>query len=298
MKAGCQDAFMHRVRRDQSVREYRISLSFRCSIPSQNSMVTVDSKVNSTPPPPKQSTSKALPTSSTPNLGEAQQGFSQFSEHSHVSGSASCTIQSEKICLILGSSITKNVNGDMMSRRSRTVVNLSESGAVIADLSKVANEFYFENPNIVHKVDRIVINIGTNDIKWFNGRMYSVSKKCRNPLYNLIRDLKFLFSNALIVFTTMLPIRALYNYTAGTVNSFNRLLFDVCNELGCIFFDCFHDFLSRDYRDYNPSLFRDKWHLNNIGLRVLCRPIKFCIYGNIFCSRSRTSCCQNFCNFY
>ncbi len=242
MKAGCQDAFMHRVRRDQSVRDYRISLSFRCSIPeSQNNAATADNstkcKVDSTPPPPLKQSSNGVPTSSTPNICHAQQGYSPFSEHTHVNGSASRTIHNEKICLILGSSITKNVNGDLLSRKSRTVLNLSESGAVISDLSKTANEFYLENPSIVHKVDRIVINIGTNDIKWFNGRMYSVSRRCRNPLYNLIRDLKFLFSNALIVFTTMLPIRALYNYTAGTVNAFNRLLFEVCNELGCIFFD-------------------------------------------------------------
>ena len=302
MKAGCQDGFLHRVRRDQRVKDYRISLSFRCSVPiSQSEAATTEStksKVPSTPDPPPMQNNNTAPVSSTPNLDNGQQGFSPFPDHSLTYGSSSRVIHNEKVCLLLGSSITKNVDGDLLSRKSRTVINLSESGAVISDLSKVANEFYLENPGIVHKVDRIVINIGTNDVKWLNGRKLSVSRKCRNPLYNLIRDLKFLFSNALIVFTTMLPIRALYNYTAGTVNAFNRLLFEVCNDLGCIFYDCFHDFLSPDYGDYNPSLFRDKWHLNNIGLRVLCRSIKFCIYGNIFSSLSRTSCSPSFYNFY
>ena len=33
MKAGCQEDFLHRVRRDKRIRDWRISLSFRCSIP-------------------------------------------------------------------------------------------------------------------------------------------------------------------------------------------------------------------------------------------------------------------------
>ena len=101
-----------------------------------------------------------------------------------------------------------------------------------------------------------------------------------------MKDLKLLFPNALIIFTTVLPIRALYNYTAFTVNSFNSLLYQVCNDFGCIFYDCFLDFLAPDQRDYNSSLFRDKWHLNENGLRLLCRSIKDCVYGRLFDSRA------------
>ncbi len=72
------------------------------------------------------------------------------------------------------------------------------------------------------------------------------------------------------MFTPVLPIRAFYVYTAETINAFNRLLFEVCRDLGCIFLDCFNDFLAPDYHDYNKKLFRDKWHLNEIGLRLYC----------------------------
>ncbi len=172
------------------------------------------------------------------------------------------------------------------------------SGAKIHDLSKIANEFYSDNPLLAHKVDKLVINIGTNDVKWLNGRLHSVFRKFRAPLSNLIRDLKFLFPHALIVFTTVLPIRALYNYTASTINDFNKLIFEVCNRFGCIFFDCFYDFLAPDLRDYNSTLFRDKWHLNDLGLRILCRALKYCVYGNLFRSAARTSCCPSFYKFY
>ena len=178
------------------------------------------------------------------------------------------------------------------------MINLSESGANIHDLTKVANEFYTDNACLVHKVDKIIINIGTNDIKWLNGRKVSVFKKFRIPLSNFIRDLKFIFPNALIVFTTVLPIRALYDYTALTVNAFNHLLFQVCNDFGCIFYDCFLDFLAPDHMDFNSSLFRDKWHLNDNGLRLLCRSIKDCIYGKLFNSRARSRSSNSFYNFY
>ena len=306
MKAGCQDDFLHRVRRDKRVKSWRISLSFRCSVPEESVVadnVAVDSTSSSaprTPPsaprtPPAITQTHAAPSASTPNLANGPQGFSPFPNHSTL---GSFNSQNERVCLILGSSITKNVSGELLSRRSRTVINLSESGANIFDLTKVVNEFYSENPCVVHKVDKIVINIGTNDIKWLNGRKVSVFKKFRVPMSNFIKDLKFLFPNALIIFTTVLPIRALYDYTAMTVNHFNHLLYQVCNEFGCIFYDCFLDFLAPDQRDYNSSLFRDKWHLNDNGLRLLCRSIKDCIYGKLFNSRAKSRSSSSFYNFY
>ena len=94
---------------------------------------------------------------------------------------------------------------------------------------------------------------------------------------------------ATIVFVPMLPIRAFYNYTAGTVNDFNRLLFNICREFGCIFYDCFRDFLAPDLRDYNSNLFRDKWHLNDFGLRLFCRALKYLIFGHVMSSHVGTS---------
>ena len=167
--------------------------------------------------------------------------------------------------------------------------NLSESGARIYDVHKIANEFHADNQALVNSVDKIVINIGTNDVKWLNGRQVSVSRKFRVPLCNLVRDLRFMFPLANIVFVSMLPIRAFYNYTARTVNAFNSLLFDVCRQFGCIFFDCFWDFLTPDLRDYNSALFRDKWHLNGHGLRLFCRALKQLICGHVMSSQVGTS---------
>ena len=110
----------------------------------------------------------------------------------------------------------------------------------------------------------------------------------QGPLLNLIKDLKFRFPLANITFMTMLPIRAFYNYTAQTVNDFNSLLLEVCRLSGYEFFDCFQDFLAPDLRDYDETLFWDKWHPNEHGLRMLCRAIKCIIFGNTFRSHMRT----------
>ncbi len=182
-----------------------------------------------------------------------------------------------------------------MSRGNRVLVNLSESGANVYDINRIAHEFYKDNAELINRVDRVAVNIGTNDIKWFNGRKYSVYRKFRSPLVKFVQDIKFMFPQALIIFVSVLPIRAFYNYTADTVHMFNRLLIDVCSNLGCIFFDCFREFLSHDYRDHNFSLFRDKWHLNDTGLRVLCRALKYnVVHGKIFNPRMRGSFCPNF----
>ena len=229
---------------------------------------------------------------STPVAVSSQPGYSPFPGHDSLNSSGLTNNSSgsggKRVCLMFGSSITTRVEEDRMSKGSRVVVNLSKSGAKICDLHKYANDFCLGNADIVSNVDKIIVNIGTNDVKWFNGCRFSVFKRFKVPLLNLVKDLKFRFPLANISFITMLPIRALYNYTAETVNQFNLLLLEVCKMTGCEFFDCFGDFLDVDLRDYNYSLFRDKWHLNEHGLKLLCRALKYIIFGNTFRSHMRT----------
>ena len=224
---------------------------------------------------------------STPNKNNTTQGFSPFpGQHTlnstGLSSASGTKSHSDRVCLLFGSSITTRVDDRRLKRGSRVVINLSESGAKISDIHKFANEFCADHSGIINQVDKIVINIGTNDVKWFNGIRSSVFRKFRAPLCNIVRDLKFKFPLANITFMSMLPIRALYNYTAKTVNDFNTLLLEICRTFGCVFFDCFSDFLAPDLRDYDETLFRDKWHPNETGLRLLCRAIKCIIFGHSF----------------
>ena len=305
MQPGCQEFFKHRVRADRRINKHRISISFRCFIPPNNvslspipaAPTTPLAAAPTTPPAAAPTTPPARappgpPPSSTPMIDSTGEGFSPFPGQQTTFSfdqSREHQLQKDRVCLLFGSSVTKGVCGDKMSRGSRVVINLSESGARVSDLHGIASNFFTENRSIVNRVDKIMVNIGTNDIKWFNGRVHSVSKRYRAQLCNLVRDLKSMFPIATIVFVSVLPIRAFYNYTAKTVNAFNKLLFEVSRDLGCIFYDCFYDFLAPDLQDYNSNLFRDKWHLNDSGLRLLCRALKYAVYGNLFSSFARTS---------
>jgi len=279
MKSGCQNFFRHRVRREQAIQEHRYSLSFRCFIPHTDENIEPAAK----PMPPN----LVLPTS-TPNFVDAPAGFSPFpgqDTFSHSGFNNTTRGNGNKVCLLFGSSVTTGVAESRMKRGSRELINLSQSGARVCDLNKLADKFCTDHPDLINRVDKIIVNIGTNDVKWFNGKRFSVHKRCYNPLISLVTALKFKFPLAVITFIPMLPIRALYNYTAKTVNDFNLLLLEVCRKYGCIFFDCFSDFLSHDYRDYNSALFRDKWHPNEHGLSLLCRALKCIIFGTVVSSQ-------------
>ena len=169
-----------------------------------------------------------------------------------------------------------------MSKKGRTVVNLSTSGAYIEHIKKMAHDFHYENPNSIHKVDKIVVSAGTNEIKWYNCHSKNLRHEFKPKLIDLIIDLKQLFPAAHITFQTVLPIRIVYNYTVDSVHGFNNLLLEVCSQFGCTFYDCFSRFLDREGVNPNRLLYRDNWHLSDIGLKVLCRALKFLIYGNIF----------------
>ena len=309
MKAGCQDRFRHKVVKDKRVKHSRISISFRCFVPvpsasgSGSDLQTPSPAEASTPVKPADVSATKTPTSevttkpqiaSTPDLSLGSQGFSPFPGHHDDTWPVvsnyedSKGVIKNKICLIFGSSITAGVDGDRMSRGRRQVINLSSSGFRISDVNQSAHEFCKDNPGVSSAVDKIVINIGTNEVKYFNCHRRSIGI-FRKPLCNLIQSLKYLFGRAQIIFQSILPVEICYNYTADAVHGFNELLCNLCHEFGCIFFDSFGLFLdfSGYYVNINSSLYADagmkmKLHLNDNGLKVLCRELKFLIYHNTF----------------
>ena len=152
-----------------------------------------------------------------------------------------------------------------------------------------------ENPESLGKVDKVVICIGTNEIKFFNSNAKSVSKCFGGALSKLVEKIRTLFYNAQIIFQSILPIRIIYKYTVKSVHLFNRLLIEICQKFGCLFFDCFSDFLDRNEWDINLDLYRDKkLHLNERGVGVLCRALKFIIYNNVYCPVTKFSCSPYF----
>ena len=100
-----------------------------------------------------------------------------------------------------------------------------------------------------------------------------------------------MYPSAQIIFQSVLPIKVFYNYTAYSVHQFNELILETCKKFGCIFLDNFSNFLDRHYYDINVELYRDKWHLNELGIKILCRDLKFAIYHNLYNPHTRFSQC-------
>jgi lysophospholipase L1-like esterase len=208
----------------------------------------------------------------------------------HETVSKDHTGTSEKLCVIFGTSITEHVDGGMLSKKDRTVVNVSSPGANIDDIRMMANDFHQENLRSIHKIEQIVVSVGTNDIKWYNSYDRNLRRDMKPKLILLIQELKQLYTSAQIYFHTVLPMRVVYKYTAASVHQFNNLLYEVCCQFRCFFFDCFARFLDQQGIFYNRTLFRDNWHLSNAGLRVLCRALKFMIHGKLFNPLPRYTC--------
>ena len=305
MKEGTQQYFRHRVRKDKRIKFERFSLSFRCFLPETavespvelicESQTTVDCKtseeVMSTPIRPSMSTPKYDISKDKP-----QDGYSPYPGHrddtvrsSHFSTGPNPN-PNEKLCLIFGSSITEGVVGERMSKGNRTVINLSSSGFGIRDVHRAVMDFTVESPDILHKVDKIIINIGTNEIKGFNCYAKNVADSFWSPLSKLVQCIKCHFDKAQIIFRSVLPIRLWYKYNAESVHLFNELLINVCKTYGCIFYDCFRMFLDEYNNDINWDLYQYSWkgnrfnlgiHLNDRGLGVLCRALKYAVNHNI-----------------
>lgn len=322
MKPGTQEYFRHRVRKDKKLKRERVSLSFRCFKPDTPVAVVPESKladndpadrsVFQTPPensghgtdtPLRPSTHihPSLTSSSTPLMSKAHtvlpvaEGFIPYIGHTDDSFPTSTGTapkpQFRKLCLLLGTSITEGVIGEKMSRGSRTVINLSSSGFFIQDVERAAFEFCAESPSSIPQVDKIIINVGTNEIKNFNSFVKNVHDYFWSPLCNLAGRLKQWFPRAQLIFQSILPIRRWYKYNALSVISFNRLLVRLCRAHGCIFFDTFNLFLDVDEHDINWDLYTFSWrgrrfnqgiHLSQMGLSVLCRALKHAVYHNIY----------------
>ena len=310
MRPGTQQFFRHRVRRNKRIHKDRLSFSFRAFVPEAERIKpipliysTPDTRTNNAPhsatpitllpiksngnTPPVAALFHAPSSESnkvSPDQQKTSDGYSPFPPKSVSFHSSTTTHPSteanKKLCLILGSSITLDISGQLLSRGNRRVINCSETGANLRDVCRMAKDFHFENPNSILNVDQIILNVGTNDIKYFNGRDRNVFKHFKPLVIDLVKSLKFMFPRALMVFQSVLPIKIIYNYTAQSVDLFNQLLLSVCENFGCIFYDCFNDFIKG--WDYDSDVYRDKFHLNDKGIILLARHFKCIIYGNIF----------------
>jgi hypothetical protein len=83
----------------------------------------------------------------------------------------------------------------------------------------MAHDFHEENFYSIHKIDKINVSVGTNDIKWYNWFARNLKRDMKLKLILLVKELNQLFPSAQIYFHTVLPIRVVYRYTAASVQT-------------------------------------------------------------------------------
>ena len=271
MKAGCQSKLVHRVCKGTTSTsgsdDLRVVISFRKL--SSNVAVNGDSEVSSDDPEI---------SFDDPTIG-----------NSRVPDSVTAQDQSpQRVTLLVGDSFIVGMDADRLGRRGKkNVVNLSSGGATITDVSTQLDTYFLsnadENTNI--EVDKIVVCVGTNDIR--NCKENGI-RHLKQPLVLLVEQIKNLFPNSKIWFQSLIPLIIQNQFTVHNVHEFNRLLFEVCSFTKIYFLDVFNMFLHFD--QYSQTVLRNEFyfinskniHLNKVGLGMLARCYIRLIHSNRF----------------
>ena len=188
-----------------------------------------------------------------------------------------------RINLIAGDSFSAALDADKLGRSGRKkVINISEGGATIDGVLNQLNGFYTANTNVL--VDKILISVGTNDIRHCRERGVG---HLRSPLVHLAKHVKLLFPDASVWFQCIPPLPLQHKYSIRNVEGYNRLLFHACAYTGTyILSDIFDKFLYLNYASGNlyrrESYFKSpsNIHPNKVGLSVLAKSYIRIIHSN------------------
>ena len=264
MLPGCQSFFKHRVPQGTLPGD-RILFSYRAIKETPNIIppVVVPTASNQTPrpsnlPPVQPNISPPAPTI-TPVLHKP----------------ADTTV-------LFGTSITSRIISSKLTHgTNKKVINISQSGAKIRDIAQNMEKFYEDAKTFPEDIEKIVFSFGTNDIRFSRG-----VNQYHQPIIDLIEKTKKFFPRASIVMQSVLPIKVDREFTGGNFRNFNRMLFNICKKEKCAFLDIFDEYIAfnryTNKWDYNPKLYFDKLHLNNLGLGKLARALKNVVRDNIF----------------
>ena len=327
MKAGCQELFRHKVPPASDCVGERFSLSFRRIVKANNT----PRKLPPVPSAPRfdVTTPRAVPRtqlftpSATPVstqwseripsvpplqlLNDSQFALMSTPEHGRfpISQPGNVAVQNRpcetqttppnlpirKICLLLGTSMTKWVKPDLISDIYTEVINVSHSGARIKnrrsghrvpDVGEMIENFASTNPEKVPRVNQVVVSVGTNDIMHYrkdNGRNCLATpgnmEVFSKPLQNVVRSLRYVFGKDVsICFQCVLPMKNIYTYTVENFLGFNNLLRELCYNMECKYLDWFGLFLDAEGHDINSHLFADNVHLNRNGYDLIHKCFK------------------------
>ena len=151
------------------------------------------------------------------------------------------------------------------------VINVAKGGAKISDVEVAVEKYVMDNPDA--KVEKVLISIGTNDIRHCSKGVSHL----KGPLKKLFKKLKTLVPVARVYVQSLLPLPFTEKdrfRVSQNVTAFNNILYNCCCYEHIYYMDIFDHFLnewgSARSRTLFPSSTSDV-HPNSRGMGKLAK---------------------------
>ena len=227
MRPGCQQVLKHRVNKGIPGSGVRFSISFRRAIvPPSN-----------------------VPICSSPVTSDNTDCASRTETHGADA--------KRPLIIIAGDSLAKPLKPVLLGKNKIDIANICSGGYTIHQTEQEIIKFSKTIDDTKHRVDKIFLSVGANDIRYCYSRGVRYLKA---PLKRLIQTIYELFGpTTKIYFQSLLPFYEQNKWTAGNVLGFNALLKDCCYEFKVFYINVFKDFLDSN-GNRNNFLFKHPLH--------------------------------------
>ena len=188
------------------------------------------------------------------------------------------------VCVVAGDSFAARLDPVRLGRNRVKVVNIAKGGSKILDVVDQLSVFLTKNTDVI--IDKLIISVGTNDIRYCSNGIDHL----KGPLKKLCYTIEQLIPGTKIFFQSLIPLPLKYIHDFNTprnIESFNKILFDVCLYKRFYYIDAFYSFLQPRYwgrpQLRNEQLFNiNDIHPNARGLGILARFYIFALTSRYF----------------
>ena len=189
------------------------------------------------------------------------------------------------VCLVAGDSFAARLDSVKLGKSRVEVVNIAKGGSKISHVQKQLEDYISANGDDVI-VDKIIISVGTNDIRYCKSGVDHL----KGPLKKLTELVQSLYPTSKVYFQSLIPLPLKFPndfITVENVLNMNRLLFNICMYRRCHYIDVFESFLAPPLWDCprlrsNTLFDASDIHPNTRGLGVLARHYIFALHSKYF----------------
>ena len=173
-----------------------------------------------------------------------------------------------------------------MGGKTLHVKNIADGGATISKVLKQVEDFAGSNTDII--VDRLLISVGTNDIRHCQDGVDHL----RGPLKQMCSRIRELYPNTKIYFQNLLPLPCHDDNDWNTnqnVIYFNRILYNECVYRRFYYIQAFEEFILPWWNYWSPHIRNDSFFEGNgihpslnRGIAKLAKLYKYALHSKSF----------------